>query len=80
MKVDAYKVLEDCIEYGVKYGYKRAYKHTDEPTEEQMTDEIERAIMNQICGYFTFDPNDPLEDILSDIRDNTRKLPRGVTF
>ena len=74
MKVDTYKVLEDCVEEGVRYGYHRAYKYSDNPTEEDMVSNIEREVMNQICEYFSFDTE--ILEVLSDIRDNTRKFPR----
>ena len=55
MKIIAYKVISDCIERGINYGYMRAYKHTDTPTEDALKNELEQAIMNELCDYIDFD-------------------------
>lgn len=56
MKPDAYKLIEMCVEDGVAYGLHRVYKHTDKPTAEQIQENIQQAIMHEICEWFKFDP------------------------
>jgi hypothetical protein len=55
MKIDYYKVLDECVESGIGLGMARAYKHTDSPTLEQMQSTIHNAIMDEICEYFKFE-------------------------
>jgi hypothetical protein len=55
MKVNTYKVLEECVERGITYGWRRAHKHTPEPDEQTIHGEIHRAIMLEIDEYFSFD-------------------------
>lgn len=55
MKVNEYKVLQDCIERGISIGYSRAFKHTDTPSDQAIKSAIEDAVMLEICEYFEFD-------------------------
>jgi len=55
MKVNTYKVLEECVEHGITYGWRRAHKYTPEPDEQTIHGEIHRAIMLEISEYFSFD-------------------------
>lgn len=55
LKPKTYQLLGRCIEDGVRFGITRAYKYTDKPTKEQMYDEIEKAIMYEICEWFHID-------------------------
>jgi hypothetical protein len=57
MKPNAYLLLIRCIEDGIRLGYNRAHKHTDTPSEQTLKNEIENAITNEICEWFTFDEN-----------------------
>jgi hypothetical protein len=54
MKANEYKLLVRCIEDGVQYGWNRAHKHTDEPDEELIKQQIEQAVINEICEWFEF--------------------------
>lgn len=54
MQVNEYLVLQECVEKGIAYGIQRSRKHTDAPTEDQIAQEVEVAVMNEICGYFSF--------------------------
>ncbi len=54
MKANEYQVMEDCVERGIAYGYQRAYKYADKPSDQVIKDEIERAVMLEISGYFSF--------------------------
>lgn len=44
--------LTEAVEQGVAYGLRRAHKHTDAPSEETIREEIERAVLNEICCRF----------------------------
>ena len=55
MTVKTYKVLERCIDDGVSYGWNRAHKHDDNPNEAHIREQIQNAIMNEICEWFNFD-------------------------
>lgn len=54
IKVNAYAVMQECVESGIRYGWRRAHKHTDNPTEEQVQDSIEAEVMNAILEKFHF--------------------------
>lgn len=55
MKVRPYPVLARAVEEGVAHGLTRARKHTEMPTVEVLQEEIERAVLNEICEVFDFD-------------------------
>lgn len=55
MKVDYYKVLDECVERGINWGMVRVYKHTDSPSEDQVRNTIHQTIMDEICEYFNFE-------------------------
>lgn len=54
IKVNAYAVIQRAVEEGVAYGYHRSFKHNDNPSEAQIVDEIEEAVMNEICEVLQF--------------------------
>lgn len=54
---DEYKLLSECIDRGINYGLNKAYKYADEsgnPSRESLEEQIELAITNEICEWFTF--------------------------
>ncbi len=55
VKADIYKILSRAVGEGITYGWNRAHKHTDNPNEETIKDEIERAVMNEICEVIKTD-------------------------
>ncbi len=55
MRVKEYPVLVDCVERGVAHGINRAYKHNDNPSHEFIKQQIEDAVMSEICEYFNFE-------------------------
>lgn len=57
LKVDVYKVMQECVERGVSTGWRKAHKHDGKPDEDYLKDNIENAIMLEICEYFKFDNN-----------------------
>jgi hypothetical protein len=56
LKADIYKILSRAVEEGIAYGWNRAHKFTDKPNEETIKDEIEKAVMNEICEVIKLDP------------------------
>lgn len=61
MKVRAYPVLLRAVEEGVAYGWRRAHKHTDKPDEAKIEEQIVTAVVNEVCEYFEFDDEAPLQ-------------------
>ncbi len=55
MKAKEYNLIAQCVETGVMVGINRAYKHTDEPKDDFLREQIERAVMNEICEWFDFE-------------------------
>lgn len=56
MKPNKYRLIEQCVETGIELGLNRAHKHTDSPTQQQLSEQIYRAVMNEVCEWFVFDP------------------------
>lgn len=56
MRADEYKVLTMCVETGVRRGWTRAHKHNEAPDDQQICDAIERAVTDEICEWFLFEP------------------------
>lgn len=54
MKVNDYKVLEECVSRGIDRGWNRSYKHTDKPSEELIKKEMEDNVLLEISEYFKF--------------------------
>jgi hypothetical protein len=52
---NTYVVFSRAVEEGVRYGWNRAHKHTSTPDAESVKEEIEQAIMNSVCEFFSFD-------------------------
>ncbi len=55
MKAKEYNLIVQCVETGVMLGWNRAHKHTDEPEDHHIREQIERAVLNQICEGFDFE-------------------------
>ena len=55
LKVDVYRVLEECIQKGIEAGWNKAHKHTDKPGENEIFNQIEHYIMLEISEKFKFD-------------------------
>jgi hypothetical protein len=55
VKPNAYRLIEQCVETGIELGLNRAHKHTDSPTREQLSEQIYRAVMIEVCEWFVFD-------------------------
>ena len=56
MKPKEYNVLQQAVETGVLRGWNRAHKHVDTPSPESVREEIEQAVMAEICEWFDFEP------------------------
>lgn len=55
IKVHTYAIMVRCVEEGVAYGWNHAHKHTDTPDPDTIKNEIEAAVINSICEYFSFE-------------------------
>lgn len=54
MRADTYKLIQRCVEDGIRQGWRRAHKHEETPNETLIRDEIENAIMGEVCEWFVF--------------------------
>ena len=54
MKAKEYNLIAQCVETGVMLGWNRAYKHS-EPEPQHIRDQIEQAVLNEICEWFDFE-------------------------
>ena len=55
MKAKEYNLLAQCVETGVMLGWNRSRKHTDDPDPQHIREQIEQAVMNEICEWFDFE-------------------------
>lgn len=55
MKANEYNLITHCVETGVRLGWNRAHKHSDEPEPQHIRDQIEQAVLNEICEWFDFE-------------------------
>lgn len=60
MRVKEYPVLVQAVENGVTLGWSRAHKHDAEPNDDTILEQIQQAVLNEICEAFDFD-NPPAE-------------------
>lgn len=58
MKPKTIPLLEQCIANGIILGQTRATKHNEHPTTAQIREAIERAIMEEIHEWFSFEPEE----------------------
>lgn len=58
MRVRVYAVLQRAVEEGTQRGWQRAHKHTDTPETTYLLDQIESAVLGEICEYFDFPESD----------------------
>lgn len=54
VRVKLYHLIEDAVERGINRGWNRAHKHTDAPTEEMLKDQLNLAVMGEICELIDF--------------------------
>lgn len=50
----AYEIISDAVERGVQRGTSRAYKYSDNPTSDYCTEQIEQAVMSELCEILDF--------------------------
>jgi len=55
LKVNVYRVLDDCIANGISAGWNKAHKHTDTPPEDEIKRQIHLYVMLEVSEYFEFD-------------------------
>lgn len=54
VKVNTYRIINECVERGLERGYVRAHKHTETPGKEHILDQQEQAIMSELDEYLSF--------------------------
>lgn len=55
LKYAGFNIVSEAVSAGVRFGWHRAYKYTDKPTEETIVEEIENAVMNELCTVVNFE-------------------------
>jgi len=55
MKAKEYNLIAQCVETGITLGWNRAHKHSENPEPHHIREQIERAVMNEICEWFDFE-------------------------
>lgn len=55
MKAKEFELISKCIEDGVEYGISRAYKYNESPSRKDLSEEIQRALLNEICEWWHFE-------------------------
>ena len=55
MKAKEYNLIAECVENGIMLGWNRAHKHTDNPEPGFIREQIEQAVLNEICEWFDFE-------------------------
>ena len=55
VRARTYTIMAEAVEAGIARGFRRAHKHTSKPAESALLDEIEQAVMAEICERFEFD-------------------------
>ena len=55
MKAKEYNLITQCVETGVMLGWNRAHKHEENPEPQYIRDQIESAVLNEICQWFDFE-------------------------
>ena len=58
IRVKAFDVMHRAVEDGVNYGWRRAHKHAEAPIEMVVKNEIMTAVINSLCDYFDFIPEE----------------------
>ena len=56
MKVKTYAVIDRAVADGVNYGWNRAHKYTKSPSEDEIKQQMMLAVMQEICEWFDFEP------------------------
>ena len=57
MKPKEYNLIVRCVENGIEIGWNRAHKHVENPDPQHIRDQIEIAVINEICEWFDFEDN-----------------------
>jgi hypothetical protein len=55
VRAKEYNLIAQCVETGVMLGWNRAHKHIDNPEPQHIRDQIEQAVLNEICEWFVFE-------------------------
>lgn len=54
VKLRAYAIISQAVSSGIAYGYRRAHKHTDKPSEDHVLEQIENAVLGELCELIDF--------------------------
>lgn len=65
MKPNSYKLMCRAVEEGMAYGWRKAHKHDDNPDEDVLKCTLEEAIINEMCEWFNFDDDKPVDTTVS---------------
>jgi hypothetical protein len=55
IRLRAYDIISDAVERGVNCGMTRAYKHTNDPSSDHIAEQVEQAVMGELCEVLDFD-------------------------
>lgn len=55
VRVKTYALLSECVTRGIDRGIARAHKHTETPSAEHLREQIENAVLAEICEWFEFE-------------------------
>ena len=58
MKPREYPLMMECIERGVSLGLQRARKHTDTPSDDHIRETVQKAVMDEVCEWWQFEPEE----------------------
>lgn len=58
MKPNLYRIVTECVEVGARRGVNRAFKYTDSPDMETIINNVDQAIMGELCEWFNFEENE----------------------
>lgn len=63
IKVKLYTVISDAVAAGIVRGWNRAHKHTENPAAANVQEDIENAVLGNLCDILDFDgPPEPEDD------------------
>lgn len=55
VRIDLYRLVADAVGRGISYGWARAHKHNNTPEAEAVKQDIEDAILSELCEVIQFD-------------------------
>ena len=55
IRINSFEIISRAVNEGIQYGWMRAHKHDDNPNAEFVKDEIEKAVVGELCDVLKFD-------------------------